>query len=100
MRSEGLAQLLGSLGVVRSFSRPRVSDDNAFSEAQFKTLKYQPDYPDRFPSQLYARGWLEEFFSWYNDQHHHAGLAMFTPAEVYAGRVEAVATVRQGALDA
>jgi putative transposase len=100
MRSEGLAQLLGSLGVVRSFSRPHVSDDNAFSESQFKTLKYQPDYPERFESPLHARAWCQEFFGWYNDVHQHSGLALFTPAEVYYGRVEAIAARRQLALDA
>ena len=100
MRSDGLAQLLSSLGVVRSFSRPHVSDDNAFSESQFKTLKYQPDYPDSFASPLHARAWCQEFFSWYNDAHQHSGLALFTPAEVFYGRVEEVAARRQVALDA
>ena len=100
MRSDGLAQLLGSLGVERSFSRPRVSDDNAFSESQFKTLKYQPDYPDRFPSLSDARAWCQEFFGWYNDHHQHSGLALFTPADVFFGRVEEVAARRQAALDA
>ncbi|XXU10953.1 IS3 family transposase [Sorangium sp. So ce854] len=99
MRSEGLAQLLGSLGVVRSFSRPHVSDDNAFSESQFKTLKYQPDYPDRFASLAHARAWCQEFFTWYNDLHQHSGLALFTPADVFYGRVEDVAARRQVALD-
>jgi putative transposase len=99
MRSEGLAQLLGSLGVVRSFSRPHVSDDNAFSESQFKTLKYQPDYPERFTSLAHARAWCQEFFAWYNDHHHHSGLALFTPADVFYGRVEEVAAHRQVALD-
>jgi putative transposase len=99
MRSEGLAQLLGSLGVVRSFSRPHVSDDNAFSEAQFKTLKYQPDYPERFTSLVHARAWCQEFFDWYNDHHQHSGLALFTPADVFYGRVEEVAVRRQVALD-
>ncbi|WP_437710006.1 IS3 family transposase [Sorangium sp. So ce448] len=99
MRSEGLAQLLGSLGVVRSFSRPHVSDDNAFSESQFKTLKYQPDYPDRFASLAHARAWCQEFFGWYNDLHQHSGLALFTPADVFYGRVEDVAARRQVALD-
>jgi transposase InsO family protein len=99
MRSEGLAQLLGSLGVNRSFSRPHVSDDNAFSESQFKTLKYQPDYPDRFASPTHGRGWCQEFFGWYNDHHHHSGLALFTPADVFYGRVEEVAAQRQVALD-
>jgi transposase InsO family protein len=100
MRSEGLAQLLGSLGVVRSFSRPHVSDDNAFSESQFKTLKYQPDYPGRFASVAHARAWCQEFFEWYNDHHQHSGLALFTPAEVFFGRVEDVAACRQTTLDA
>jgi putative transposase len=99
MRSEGLAQLLGSLGVVRSFSRPHVSDDNAFSESQFKTLKYQPDYPERFQSPAHARAWCQEFFAWYNDHHQHSGLALFTPADVFYGRVEEVAARRQVALD-
>jgi putative transposase len=100
MRSEGLAQLFGSLGVARSFSRPRVSDDNAFSESQFKTLKYQPDYPDRFSSPAHARAWCQEFFGWYNDVHQHSGLALFTPADVFYGRVEDIAARRQAALDA
>jgi putative transposase len=99
MRSDGLAQLLGSLGVVRSFSRPHVSDDNAFSESQFKTLKYQPDYPERFSSLAHARAWCQEFFGWYNDHHQHSGLALFTPADVFYGRVEEVAVRRQAALD-
>lgn len=100
MRSEGLAQLLGSLGVERSFSRPHVSDDNAFSESQFKTLKYQPDYPERFESLLHARAWCQEFFGWYNDAHQHSGLALFAPADVFYGRVEEIAARRQVALDA
>ena len=99
MRSEGLAQLLGSLGVVRSFSRPHVSDDNAFSESQFKTLKYQPDYPERFASPAHARAWCQEFFAWYNDVHQHSGLAFFTPADVFYGRVEDIAARRKAALD-
>jgi putative transposase len=100
MKSDTLAQLLATLGVQRSFSRPHVSDDNAFSEAQFKTLKYQPDYPGRFAGELHARGWLAPFFGWHNDAHHHSSLALFTPADVFFGRVEPVRIVRQGALDA
>jgi putative transposase len=100
MRSDTLAQLLATLGVQRSFSRPRVSDDNAFSEAQFKTLKYQHDYPGKFDGLLHARGWLQPFFGWHNDEHHHSGLALFTPADVFLGRVEQVREVRQAALDA
>ena len=99
MRSDTLAQLLDSLGAKRSFSRPRVSDDNPFSEAHFKTMKYQPDYPGRFDSELHARGWLQDFFGWHNEHHHHSGLALFTPADVFHGRVEQVRVVRQRALD-
>jgi putative transposase len=99
MKSDTLAQLLATLGVERSFSRPHVSDDNAFSESQFKTLKYQPDYPGRFQGEVHARGWLASFFGWHNDEHHHAGLALFTPADVFFSRVEPVRAVRQAALD-
>lgn len=100
MKSDTLAQLLATLGVDQSFSRPHVSDDNPYSEAQFKTLKYQPDYPGRFAGEMHARGWLEPFFGWHNDDHHHSGLALFTPAEVFFGRVPAVHAVRQETLDA
>jgi transposase InsO family protein len=100
MKSDTLAQLLATLGVDQSFSRPHVSDDNAFSEAQFKTLKYQPDYPGRFVTLDEARRWLACFFGWHNDDHHHSGLALFTPSEVFFGRVDAVRAVRQAALDA
>lgn len=99
MKSDTLAQLLASLGVDQSFSRPHVSDDNAFSEAQFKTMKYQPDYPGRFGGEVHARAWLQSFFGWHNDDHQHSGLALFTPAEVFFGRVPAVHAVRQAALD-
>jgi len=99
MKSDTLAQLLDSLGASRSFSRPRVSNDNPYSEAQFKTLKYQPDYPGRFASALHGRAWLADFFAWHNDHHHHVGLALFTPAEVFHRRVTAVAATRQAALD-
>lgn len=100
MKSDTLAQLLASLGASRSFSRPRVSNDNAFSEAGFKTLKYQPDYPGRFNGELHARGYLQGFFGWSNNEHHHSGLALFTPADVFYGRVEQRRAVRQAALDA
>ena len=99
MKSDTLAQLLASLGASRSFSRPRVSDDNAFSEAQFKTMKYQPDYPGRFDGELHGRAWLQDFFGWHNDDHHHSSLALFTPADVFYGRVATVAATRQAALD-
>jgi transposase InsO family protein len=99
MKSNELASLFGILGVARSFSRPHVSDDNAFSEAQFKTLKYQPDYPGEFASFMHARAWCQEFIGWFNEEHQHSGLALFTPADVFYGRVEEVAARRQAALD-
>jgi len=100
MKSDTLAQLLATLGIDQSFSRPHVSDDNPFSESQFKTLKYQPDYPGFFATLLHARGWLESFFGWHNDEHHHSGLALFTPADVFFGRFMVVHAARQEALDA
>jgi hypothetical protein len=77
MKSDTLAQILASLGIDQSFSRPHVSDDNPFSESGFKTLKYQPDYPGFFAGLLHARAWLSTFFGWPNDEHQHSGLALF-----------------------
>ncbi len=100
MKSDTLAQLLASLGASRSFSRPRVSDDNPYIESHFKSMKYQPDYPGRFESELHGRVWLQDFFGWHNEGHHHSGLALFTPSDVFHGRVEVVRAARQSALDA
>ena len=83
MKSKPVALLLADLGVTKSHSRPHVSDDNPFSEAQFKTLKYRPEFPKNFGSLEDARAHCVDFFAWYNDQHHHSGLAMFTPADVH-----------------
>lgn len=99
MKSNDLAELFAVLGVARSFSRPHVSDDNAFSESLFKTAKYQPDYPGAFASPSHGRAWFQQLFGWYNDDHQHTGLALFTPADVFHGRVEQVAARRQAALD-
>ena len=85
--------------VVASHSRPRVSNDNAFSESQFKTAKYQPDYPGKFRDFTHAREWCADYFEWYNTQHHHSGLAGFTPEQVFTGRHIAVAQNKQAALD-
>ena len=100
MTSHTFKDLLADLGVDQSMSRPRVSNDNAFSESLFRTTKYQPDYPGRFVDIDAARGWFQEFFDWYNDSHHHDGLALFTPGQVFRGDVARVAAVRQAALDA
>jgi putative transposase len=95
MIAKTVAILLADLGVAKSHSRPHVCNDNPYSEAQFKTLKYRPDYPDRFGSVADARQWSRGFFAWYNDQHHHSGLALLTPATVHTGRAETVRQQRQ-----
>ncbi len=100
MTSRTLAQKLADLQVERSLSRPRVSNDNPFSEAQFKTAKYHPSFPGRFGSVEGAREHFGRFFGWYIDEHRHSGLALLTPADVHYGRAEAVLAKRQLALDA
>jgi putative transposase len=86
MTSKPVAFLLADLGVTKTHSRPHVSDDNPFSEAQFKTLKYRPEFPDRFGSIVDARGFCQRFFPWYNTEHHHSGIGLLTPADVHLGR--------------
>lgn len=100
MTAHGYLDLMSELGIVCSHSRPRTSNDNAFSEGQFKTMKYQPDYPGRFDSASQARQWCEEYFDWYNFRHHHSGVGGYTPEQVFTGRVEAVRAQRQRVLDA
>lgn len=100
MTGKPLAQLLVDLGITRSHSRPHTSDDNPFSEAQFKTLKYRPDYPDRFDSIKHSRHWARGFFGWYNDEFYHSGLNLLTPASVHYGQAEAVRQQRQAVLAA
>ena len=101
MQSHTVAQLLATLGVVKSHSRPHVSNDNPFSESQFKTLKYRPEFPDRFASFDVAHAHCGEFFPWYNDEHFHSSLGLLTPATVHFGRTtEALAIRRQTLLAA
>ena len=88
MTSKSVAFLLADLGVTKTHSRPHVSNDNPFSEAQFKTLKYRPAFPERFGSIQDARAHGHVFFPWYNTAHHHSGLGLLTPADVHYGRVE------------
>lgn len=85
MTSKPVALLLADLGVAKSHSRPHVSNDNPYSEAQFKTLKYRPDFPDRFGSLEHGRSHCGDFFPWYNTEHHHVGLGLFTPHDVHYG---------------
>jgi putative transposase len=86
MTSKPVAFLLADLGVTKTHSRPHVSDDNPFSEAQFKTLKYRPDFPQRFGSREHARAHCQDFFPWYNTEHHHVSLGLLTPHDVHHGR--------------
>jgi putative transposase len=98
MTSKPVALLLSDLGVTKTHSRPHVSNDNPYSEAQFKTLKYRPDYPGRFGCIVDARSWGRAFFDWYNNQHHHTGLALLTPADVHGGRAAEKLQQRQAIL--
>lgn len=90
MTAKTLVQLLADLDVVQSLSRPHTSNDNPFSESQFRTAKYHPSYPGRFGTVEEALGWGRTFFPWYNHAHRHSGIAFLTPADVYYGRAEAV----------
>jgi putative transposase len=100
MTSTSVTQLLVDLGVIKSHSRPSVSDDNPFSEAQFKTVKYHPTFPDRCGSLEDARAWARPFFTWYNQDHHHTGIGLLTPATVHRGQAPVVRAARQATLDA
>jgi len=94
MTAQPVCALLDSLGVTRSHSRPHVSDDNPFSESQFRTLKYHHEFPDRFGSFEDARVFVDAFMGWYNDEHRHSGIAMLTPAVVHRGDAERVLAAR------
>ena len=98
MRSKAVALLLSDLGVTKTHSRPHVSDDNPFSEAHFKTLKYRPDFPERFGCIEDSRAHCRDFFSWYNTEHHHSGIALHTPHVVHHGLVPPKDALRQHAL--
>ena len=100
MKSKGVAFLLADLGVTKTHSRPHVSDDNPYSEAQFKTLKYRPDFPERFGSLADARAFSARFFDWYNLEHRHSGIAMMTPRDVHTGRVDEIVARRTAVLAA
>jgi putative transposase len=99
MTAKTTAQLFLDLGVTESHSRPHVSDDNPYSEAAFKTLKYCPTFPGCFEEREEAEDWANTFFDWYNYHHCHTGLALLTPATVHFGQTSAVLAVRQSALD-
>lgn len=100
MTCKSVAHLLADLGVTKTHSRPHVSNDNPYSESQFKTLKYRPDYPAQFGSLADARAWAREFFHWYNQEHHHTGIGLLTPATVHCGQAAETIAARQEVLAA
>jgi len=100
MVAQSVTELWATLGVVPSLSRPRVPDDNPFSESQFRTLKDRPDFPEAFGSIQDARGYGHQLFDWYNHKHHHSGLGLLTPATVHRGRTDEVLTQRRAVLHA
>ncbi len=100
MSSKPVAFLLADLGVTKTHSRPHVSDDNPYSESQFRTLKYRPEFPDRFGCIQDSRAFSQGFFRWYNEEHRHSGLALLTPAMVHYGQSALILEQRQTVLDA
>jgi len=100
MKSKPVALFLADLGVTKTHSRPHVSNDNPFSESQFKTLKYRPEFPDRFGCIEDARPFCAAFFQWYNWEHHHSGIGLLTPGALHHGQAEPIREQRQKVLDA
>ena len=98
MASHNVAQLLAALGVTKSHSRPHVSNDNPFSESQFKTMKYRPEFPDRFGGYEDATSFCRPFFQWYNDEHYHTGIGLLTPAMLHYGEAPRVIEARERVL--
>ena len=100
MTYKSVGFLMADLGVTKTHSRPYVSDDNPYSESQFRTLKYRPDFPDRFDSIQDARAFCVRFFAWYNEEHRHSALGLMTPGMVHWGQSELIRQQRQVVLDA
>jgi len=100
MTSKPVAFMLADLGVTKTHSRPHVSNDNPYSESGFKTLKYRPDFPQRFGAIEDARAHCADFFSWYNQEHHHSGIGLLTPYEMHHGLAHARSVQRAGVLAA
>jgi putative transposase len=100
MTSKTVAQLLADLGVTKTHSRPHVSNDNPYSEAQFKTMKYRPSFPEQFGSLMDARSWVRTFVAWYNTEHRHSGIGLLTPAVVHEGKAPEVLSARGQVLEA
>jgi len=100
MTSKPVAFLMADLGVTKTHSRPYVSDDNPYSESQFRTMKYRPEFPDRFGCIQDSRAFCQQFFQWYNEEHRHSGIALLTPSMVHFGEAQTVLAHRQVVLDA
>ena len=100
MKSKAVAHLLSDLGITKTHSRPHVSNDNPYSEAQFKTLKYCPQFPERFGAIEDARAFCQPFFNWYNKEHRHSAIALMTPEQVHYGFADQVADQRSKVLKA
>ena len=98
MTSNALKNLLADHGVTHSFSRPRVSNDNAHKESEFRTMKHRPDYPGVFDTLDHARTWIDAYVTWFNTDHHHSGLALFTPDQVHDGSWKQIHAIRDDAL--
>jgi len=97
-RAKPVAFLLADLGVTKTHSRPYTSSDNPYSESHFKTLKYRPEFPERFEDIEHARAHCRAFFHWYNHQHRHSGIALMTPAAVHHGQAQQLYDQRAGVL--
>jgi putative transposase len=100
MRSKPVAFLLADLSITKTHSRPYTSNDNPYSESQFRTMKYRPEFPDRFGCLQDSHAFCQRFFPWYNDDHRHSGIGMLTPAMVHFGQAPAIQEKRQTVLDA
>jgi putative transposase len=100
MKSRAVALLLADLSITKTHSRPHVSNDNPFSEAQFKTLKYRPEFPQRFGSLEDSRAFCRPFFRWYTTEHRHSGIAFMTPQDVHYGRATQILDTRSATMDA
>lgn len=98
MTAGSMIELLDTLSIRRSHSRPRVSNDNPYSEAQFKTMKYHWDYPERFGTIQDARKWVRDFMKWYNTEHYHSAIAYIRPADMHAGKTDEIIANRQAVL--
>jgi transposase InsO family protein len=100
MKAKTTALTPADLGVVKSHSRPHTSNDDPFSEAHFKTMKYQPEFPERFETIAEARAFCRRFFAWYDQDHHHAGIGLMTPDQIHFGQADDIYAARQAPLDA